>query len=129
MQGLELTRTYQGHVLRPELAHNPYSTILGAPRPKSMSVFQKMLEDKKFRNQILDGNVKIDHIVGCTQVSLQQTVLDLAEGVSSTRVLNIYLVEQEDGQWRRDRPGVIDIYNDMKGNTDGWSNEFIDLQA
>lgn len=95
----------------------------------NMSVFEAMLEDQKFRHQILDGNLKIDHIVGRTQVALQQTVQDLAEGVSSTREFSIYLAEQEDGPWRRDRPDVIDIYNAMKGNTDGWFNAFIDLQA
>lgn len=95
----------------------------------NMSVFETMLEDQKFRHQILDGNLKIDHIVGRTQVALQQTVQDLAEGVSSTREFSIYLAEQEDGPWRRDRPDVIDIYNAMKGNTDGWFNAFIDLQA
>ena len=95
----------------------------------NMSVFETMLEDQKFRNQIIDGNLKIDHIVGRTQMALQQTVQDLAEGVSSTREFSIYLAEQEDGQWRRDRPDVIDIYNAMKGNTDGWFNAFIDLQA
>lgn len=95
----------------------------------NMSVFETMLEDQKFRHQILDGNLKIDHIVGRTQMALQQTVQDLAEGVSSTREFSLYLAEQEDGQWRRDRPDVIDIYNAMKGNTDGWFNAFIDLQA
>ncbi|KAK0753851.1 hypothetical protein B0T18DRAFT_23686 [Schizothecium vesticola] len=95
----------------------------------NMSVFETMLEDQKFRHQIIDGNLKIDHIVGRTQMALQQTVQDLAEGVSSTREFSIYLAEQEDGQWRRDRPDVIDIYNAMKGNTDGWFNAFIDLQA
>jgi len=95
----------------------------------NMEVFERMLEDPNFRLQILDGNRKIDHIVCRTQIALQQTMQDLAEGVSATREFSIYLAEQEDGPWRRDRPDVIDIYDAMKGNTDGWFNAFIDLQA
>ncbi|KAK4454826.1 hypothetical protein QBC34DRAFT_141737 [Podospora aff. communis PSN243] len=95
----------------------------------NMVVFEQMLEDHKFRMQILDGNEKIEHIVARTQIALQQTVQDLAEGVSATREFSIYLAEQENGLWRRDRPDVIDIFDAMKGNTDGWFNAFIDLQA
>ena len=95
----------------------------------NMEVFERMLEDPNFRLQILDGNRKIDHIVCRTQIALQQTMQDLAEGVSATREFSIYLAEQEDGPWRRDRPDIIDIYDAMKGNTDGWFNAFIDLQA
>jgi hypothetical protein len=95
----------------------------------NMVVFEQMLEDYKFRMQILNGNEKIEHIVARTQIALQQTVQDLAEGVSATREFSIYLAEQENGVWRRDRPDVIDIFDAMKGNTDGWFNAFIDLQA
>ena len=96
---------------------------------ENMSVFEQMLEDGKFRNQILDGNQKIEHIIARTQIALQQTVQDLAEGVSATREFSLYLAEQEHGAWRRDRPDMIDIFDAMKGNTDGWFNAFIDLQA
>ncbi|KAK0730381.1 hypothetical protein B0H67DRAFT_652299 [Lasiosphaeris hirsuta] len=95
----------------------------------NMEVFERMLEDRNFRVQILDGNQKIEHIVARTQVALHQIIEDLAEGVSSTREFSIYLAEQQHGQWRRDRPDVIDIFDAMKGNTDGWFNAFIDLQA
>lgn len=95
----------------------------------NMPVFEDMLKDAKFRLSILEGNQKIEHIVARTQIAMQQTVQDLAEGVSATREFSIYLAEQENGQWRRERPDVIDIFDAMKGNTDGWFNAFIDLQA
>ncbi|KAK3362652.1 hypothetical protein B0T25DRAFT_586866 [Lasiosphaeria hispida] len=95
----------------------------------NMEVFERMLEDRNFRVQILEGNQKIEHIVARTQIALHQIIEDLAEGVSSTREFSIYLAEQQHGQWRRDRPDVIDIFDAMKGNTDGWFNAFIDLQA
>ncbi|KAK3330134.1 hypothetical protein B0H66DRAFT_46958 [Apodospora peruviana] len=95
----------------------------------NMEVFERMLEDRNFRLQILEGNQKIEHIVARTEVALEQTVRDLAEGVDATKEFTIYLAGQEHGRWRRDRPDVIDIFAAMKGNTDGWLNAFIDLQA
>lgn len=95
----------------------------------NMPVFEQMLEDPKFRLQILDGNEKIEHIVARTQIALQQTVQDLAEAVSATREFSIYLAEQGHGLWRRERPDVIDIFDAMKGNTDGWFTAFLDLQG
>ncbi|KAL1836734.1 hypothetical protein VTJ49DRAFT_4726 [Mycothermus thermophilus] len=95
----------------------------------NISVFERMLEERRFRTQILDGNRKIDHIVARTQAALDQTNTDLAEGLAATRDFTIYLAEQQHGSWRRERPDVIDIYDAMKGNTDGWFNAFMDLQA
>ncbi|KAK4152240.1 hypothetical protein C8A00DRAFT_16445 [Chaetomidium leptoderma] len=95
----------------------------------NIGVFERMLEDRNFRCQILEGNQKIEHILARTQVALKQTTWDLAEGLAVTREFTIYLAEQQHGAWRRDRPDVIDIFDAMKGNTDGWFNAFMDLQA
>ncbi|KAL2021402.1 hypothetical protein VTK56DRAFT_7155 [Thermocarpiscus australiensis] len=95
----------------------------------NIGVFERMLEDRSFRLQILEGNQKIEHILARTQVALKQTMQDLAEGITATRDFTIYLAEQQHGSWRRERPDVIDIYDAMKGNTDGWFNAFMDLQA
>ena len=95
----------------------------------NMELFERMLEDRAFRLQIVEGNEKIEHIVARTQVALDQTVEDLAEGLESTRQFSIYLAEQQHGRWRQERPDVIDIFEAMKGNTDGWYNAFLDLQA
>ncbi|KAL2130270.1 hypothetical protein VTI74DRAFT_6687 [Chaetomium olivicolor] len=95
----------------------------------NISVFERMLEDRKFRMQIIDGNQKIQHILARTQVALQQAMKDLHEGLSATREFTIYLAEQQHGNWRRERPDVIDIFDAMKGNTDGWHNAFLELQV
>ncbi|KAK4239910.1 hypothetical protein C8A03DRAFT_13745 [Achaetomium macrosporum] len=95
----------------------------------NIGVFERMLEDRNFRMQILDGNQKIEHILARTQVALKQTTQDLSEGLAATREFTIYLAEQQHGSWRRERPDVIDIFDAMKGNTDGWFNAFMDLQA
>lgn len=95
----------------------------------NIQVFESMLEDPKYRRQILEGNEVIEHILARTQVSLKQTMQDLAEGLAATRDFTIYLAEQHHGPWRQERPDVIDIFAAMKGNTDGWFNAFMDLQA
>ncbi|KAK0630076.1 hypothetical protein B0T17DRAFT_589682 [Bombardia bombarda] len=95
----------------------------------NVDVFERMLEDRNFRLRIIEGNQKIEHIVARTDVALQQTMRDLSEGVASTREFTAYLAEQQHGRWRQERPDVIDIFNAMKGNTDGWLNAFIDLQS
>ncbi|KAK3945416.1 hypothetical protein QBC46DRAFT_117449 [Diplogelasinospora grovesii] len=95
----------------------------------NMEVFEQMLEDRNFRLQIVEGNVKIEHIVSRTQTALLQSVEDITEGIQVTRDFMIYLAEQQHGRWRQERPDVIDIFDAMKGNTDGWFNAFIELQA
>ncbi|KAK3310482.1 uncharacterized protein B0T15DRAFT_385661 [Chaetomium strumarium] len=95
----------------------------------NIDVFERMLEDRNFRMQILDRNQKIEHILARTQLALKQTTQDLSEGLLATREFTIYLAEQQHGSWRRERPDVIDIFDAMKGNTDGWFNAFMDLQA
>lgn len=95
----------------------------------NIDVFERMLEDRNFRLQILEGNLKIEHIVARTKVALDQTAEDLAEAVASTREFAEYLAAQENGRWRLERPDVIDIFAAMKGNTDGWSIAFVDLQS
>lgn len=95
----------------------------------NIEVFERMLEDRNFRLQILDGNQKIDHISTRTKVALKQTMHDLTEGIMATREFSIYLAEHQHGSWRQERPDVIDIFDAMKGNTDGWFNAFMDLQA
>ncbi|KAK0733532.1 hypothetical protein B0T26DRAFT_631552 [Lasiosphaeria miniovina] len=95
----------------------------------NIDVFEKMLEDRNFRLQILDGNQKIEHILARTEVSIKQTMQDLEAGVISTREFNFYLAEQRDGQWRYERPDMIDIFDAMKRNTDGWFNALLDLQS
>ncbi|KAK3396378.1 hypothetical protein B0T20DRAFT_269535 [Sordaria brevicollis] len=94
----------------------------------NIEVFERMLEDRNFRLRIIEGNEKIEHIVARTQVALQQIMNDIAEGLESTRDFTIYLAEQQHGRWRKERPDVIDIFDAMKGNTDGWFQAFMDLE-
>lgn len=95
---------------------------------ENMEVFEKMLEDRAFRLQIVTGNEAIEHIVSRTTTALLQTAQDVAEGLKSTQEFTVYLAEQDQGRWRYERPDVDSIYKAMKGNADGWYNAFLELQ-
>lgn len=95
----------------------------------NMAVFEKMLEDRGFRLQILDGNEAIERIAARTTTALMQTVGDVNEGLRSTREFIAYLTEQQQGRWRVDQPGIANIYDAMRGNADGWLNAFMDLKT
>ncbi|TDZ20533.1 hypothetical protein C8034_v009891 [Colletotrichum sidae] len=96
---------------------------------ENLEVFEKLLEDRKFRLEIVQGNEKIEHIVARTNIQLEQYDKDVQHGLAATKEFAIYLAQQNAGCWRQDRPDVADIYAAMKGNTEGWYNAFVELQA
>lgn len=96
----------------------------------NMTVFATMLEDRAFRLQIVEGNAKIEHILSRTTTALVQSAQDLSEGLKSSREFAEYLESQEGGPWQLGRsPDVVDIFNAMRGNTEGWLKTFVDLQS
>ncbi|KAM0288064.1 hypothetical protein ACHAQH_000132 [Verticillium albo-atrum] len=96
---------------------------------ENLEVFEKLLEDRNFRLQIVEGNEKIEHILARTNMQLEQYDQDIQQGLTSAREFAVYLSQQKEGSWRQDRPDVVDIYEAMKGNTEGWFNAFADLQS
>jgi hypothetical protein len=96
---------------------------------QNISTFEKMLEDRAFRLQIVTGNEKIEHIVNRTAAALEASLKDVEEGLESTKEFAVYLSDQEDRPWKASRPDVIDIFEAMKGNAEGWYKAFVDLQA
>ncbi len=95
----------------------------------NMAVFERMLEDRNFRLQVVEGNLQIEHILSRTTTAHVQFVQDISEGLNATREFAAYLAGQQNGSWRQDRPDVIAIFGAMRGNTDGWVGAFLDLQA
>lgn len=96
---------------------------------QNISTFEKMLEDRAFRLQIVTGNEKIEHIVNRTAQALEATLNDVEEGLKATKEFAIYLGDQQNRPWRAARPDVIDIFDAMKGNAEGWYHAFVDLQT
>lgn len=96
---------------------------------ENMEIFEQMLENRKFRLQIVEGNVKIEHILSRTSTAHTQTIRDTSEGLRAAKQFSHYLTENEKGQWRQERPDVVDVFDAMKGNTEGWFNAFTGLES
>ncbi len=95
----------------------------------NLPAFEEMLEDREFRLRIVEGNVRIEHILSRTEKALLQTIQDVSEGQRSTREFTAYLTDEEHGSWRFERPPeVADIFEAMRGNAEGWLNAFADLE-
>ncbi|KAI0473881.1 hypothetical protein GGR56DRAFT_696512 [Xylariaceae sp. FL0804] len=95
---------------------------------ENVSTFERMLEDRNFRLQIVTGNVKIEHIINRTTAFLDFTFQDVEEGLKATKEFAVYLGDQQERQWRQQRPELGEIFDAMKGNAQGWYKAFIDLQ-
>jgi hypothetical protein len=96
---------------------------------ENMEIFEQMLENRKFRLQIVEGNVKIEHILSRTSTAHTQTIRDTSEGLRAAKQFSQYLADNEKGQWVRERPDVVGVFEAMKGNTEGWFNAFTALES
>ncbi|EFX00847.1 hypothetical protein CMQ_1928 [Grosmannia clavigera kw1407] len=92
-----------------------------------LPAFEDMLEDRAFRLRIVEGNVRIEHILSRTGTALLQATEDINEGLRSTKDFNAYLSSESQGPWHADAD-VADIYEAMRGNAEGWLNAFTDME-
>lgn len=81
-------------------------------------------ESSRFRAQIIDGNDKLEAILGRTHVAVTQWDSDIEVALRTTAVFSQWLQEHEDGSWRDDRDYSLDVFDAMKGNAQGWMREF-----
>ncbi|UKZ75295.1 hypothetical protein TrVFT333_002973 [Trichoderma virens FT-333] len=86
----------------------------------NVTVFEQLLEDRKFRTEILEGNEKIEHILARTNVAMKQWDDDIEAGLQTSNIFINWLNEQSEGTWRGDQPDVTDIFDAMSGNAEGW---------
>ncbi|PKS12770.1 hypothetical protein jhhlp_000981 [Lomentospora prolificans] len=93
-----------------------------------IEVFEKLLEDRDYRAELVQNNEVIEHILSRTSSMVEQYESDFVAGLRSTKHFISYLAEQRDSPRRREQPDIDDIYMAMKGNTDGWYNAFKDSQ-
>ncbi|KAL7901791.1 hypothetical protein HDV63DRAFT_404660 [Trichoderma sp. SZMC 28014] len=84
------------------------------------TVFEQLLEDHKFRTEILQGNEKIEHILARTNVSMKQWDDDIEAGLQTSNIFINWLNEHAEGTWRSGLPDVTDIFDAMSGNAEGW---------
>ncbi|PQK09881.1 hypothetical protein BB8028_0002g02050 [Beauveria bassiana] len=94
---------------------------------ENITVFEQLLEDRKFRAEILDGNERIDGILTRTNAAMRQWDDDIEAGLRGSTVFSSWLNDQAGGDWRHEQPDLVDVYDAMKGNTEGWLNAFEDM--
>ncbi|KAK8064829.1 hypothetical protein PG994_007467 [Apiospora phragmitis] len=95
---------------------------------ENRDTFETMLEDRDFRLQIVTGNEKIEHICLRSSLALEAYLDDVEEGLKATKEFSMYLNDQQSRPWRQQRPSVVEIFDAMKGNAEGWYKAFVDLQ-
>ena len=91
-----------------------------------IDVFEVMLNDKRFRTQLLEGNDKIENIVQRSRQGLRVAVADLHIGVAANASLATYL-DDVSSSWPTDKHGVAEVFGAMRGNEQGWSTFFGEL--
>lgn len=93
----------------------------------NLKAFEELLEDRNFRTEILQGNEKIEHILARTNIALRQWDDDIEAGLLCSSAFTTWLKEQDGGAWTKQRPDVVDIYEAMNGNAEGWQNAFDEM--
>ncbi|PNS21288.1 hypothetical protein CAC42_1067 [Sphaceloma murrayae] len=93
-----------------------------------VEVFDVMLDDKKFRTQLIQGNDKIEKIIERTAKAMNAALLDIQKAVNTTQQLAEYLDSVRD-DWPHDTPDQSAIFVAMKGNEEGWRGCLRDLQG
>jgi hypothetical protein len=97
---------------------------------ENIHIFDAMLEDRQFRLQIVTGNERIEHIIHRTASAMNDALRDVKQGLDATKEFAIYLAEeQEDTDWKEERPEMQKVYDAMKGNAEGWWKAYVSLQT
>jgi hypothetical protein len=94
---------------------------------ENMDVFERMLEDRSFRLEIIAANETIEHILSRSNAALKQSETDIQVGLKATKEFSKYLSGVKVGTWKNDGE-VSEIFDAMKLNTEGWFNTFVKLQ-
>ncbi|CAG8958372.1 hypothetical protein HYFRA_00011049 [Hymenoscyphus fraxineus] len=96
----------------------------------NITIFDGMLEDREFRNQIVTGNEKIEHCIQRTAMAMNAGLKDVKQGIEACKEFSIYLAqEQEDELWKQERPDMQKVFEAMKGNVEGWYKAYVSLQT
>ena len=93
-----------------------------------MEVFETMLDDKKFRTQLLEGNEKIEKIIDRTTRAMNATLLDVQHGYKANKELARYL-DSVQTSWPSNKSAVTEVLGAMRGNEQGWRTYLKNLHS
>ncbi|KAF2470286.1 uncharacterized protein BDR25DRAFT_33549 [Lindgomyces ingoldianus] len=90
--------------------------------------FDRLLDDRMYRAQLLDGNVTIERTINRMSELLNDYLIDMSTFRDANQDLHIYLSNLGDA-WAEDNDDVGRIYSAMCGNTAGWAQFLQSLVA
>lgn len=93
-----------------------------------MDVFETMLDDKKFRTQLLEGNERIERIIERTTTAMNASLLDIERGAQANKELSRYMKTVQNS-WPHEQRTIWDVFVAMRGNEQGWRRYLRDLQS
>ncbi|KFY19261.1 hypothetical protein V493_08051, partial [Pseudogymnoascus sp. VKM F-4281 (FW-2241)] len=97
---------------------------------QNISVFEDMMQDRDFRNQIVSGNETIEHIITRTAAAMKDSLRNVQQGMEATREIAGYMAEEKARhEWQTERPEMREVFDAMKGNADGWYKAYVSLQT
>lgn len=82
--------------------------------------FDRLLEDRSYRAQLLDGNVTIERTIGRMSQMLNDYLTDISVMREANHELECYLLDIGE-EWAYHNADVGKIYSAMCGNTSGWA--------
>lgn len=90
--------------------------------------FDRLLDDRTYRAQLLDGNVTIERTIGRMSELLNDYLADMSTFRNAIQELDLYL-SHIGHEWTHVNDDVGRIYSAMCGNTAGWSQFLQSLLA
>ncbi|KAF2501418.1 hypothetical protein BU16DRAFT_555904 [Lophium mytilinum] len=85
-----------------------------------VSEFDRLLEDRQYRAQLLDGNITIERTIQRMSQLMNDYLVDLQTLKDANNELDTYL-ENIGEEWTDENDDVARIYSAMCGNALGWS--------
>ncbi|PNY25150.1 Uncharacterized protein TCAP_04913 [Tolypocladium capitatum] len=90
----------------------------------NIQVFEQLLEDRNFRCEILAGNQRIHYVLMRTAVAVKQWDDDVEAGLQCIAAFTSWLNDEKVPMRRVE---VVEVFDAMKGNVDGWLNAFDEI--
>lgn len=93
----------------------------------NMRTFERLLEDRGYRAEILAGNEKIEHVLARTNAMLAQWDDDIDKGLTSSLTFQAWLRSLKQGASFRPTQDLMQVFEAMQGNAEGWLNAFDEM--
>lgn len=91
-------------------------------------VFDSMLEERRFRSLIIDGNDRIEHVIERSALSMHDTLKDIRKALDAVGSLGRCL-KHLGKSWAHRPQNLEAVFNAMIGNVDGWERALSSLQV